>query len=282
MTGTMVPSDSSCAITGSRLEIASISPRFMMATAPAVAPTPMIAAASGLRPALASRMLTNMLVDEPGAVTPIFMPLRSAGDLYAAALSLLIAEHDAGVLALQHQRLDVLPLRLLRDRVLVRAGDDVDAAADQRLQRARAAREVEDLDVQALGLEVALPLGDGQRQVVEQRLAADADRELGLLRRLRERGGDGEREGNGDAGDGRGRESGQAMHGISSGASGYGCGAYCRAGGRERQTSLRPPPETQRRGRWRAGCRSSRPARGCDATAPATARACPRRASACR
>ncbi len=90
MTGTMVPSDSSCAITGSRLEIASSSPRFMIATAPAVAPTPTNAAASGLRPALASRMLTNMLVDEPGAVTPIFMPLRSAGPLYAAALSLLM------------------------------------------------------------------------------------------------------------------------------------------------------------------------------------------------
>ncbi len=31
-----------------------------------------------------------MLVDEPGAVTPIFMPLRSAGDLYAAAFSLFM------------------------------------------------------------------------------------------------------------------------------------------------------------------------------------------------
>ena len=76
-----------------------------------------------------------MLVDDPGAVTPIFMPLRSAGDLYVAAFALGIAEHDARVLALQHQRLDVLALRLLRDRVLVRAGHEVDAAAEQRLQR---------------------------------------------------------------------------------------------------------------------------------------------------
>ena len=60
----------------------------MIATAPAPAPTPMIDAASGFRPAFASRMLTNMFVDEPGAVTPIFMPLRSAGDLYAAAFAL--------------------------------------------------------------------------------------------------------------------------------------------------------------------------------------------------
>jgi hypothetical protein len=64
--------------------------------------------------------------------------------------------------------------------VLVRARHEVDAAADQRLQRARAAGEVEDLDVEPLGLEVALALGDRERQVVEQRLAADADRELGF------------------------------------------------------------------------------------------------------
>ena len=62
----------------------------MIATAPAVAPTPMVATASGLSPAFASRTLTNMLVDEPGAVTPIFMPFKSAGDLYCAALALFI------------------------------------------------------------------------------------------------------------------------------------------------------------------------------------------------
>ena len=81
ITGTKSPPCSSWAITGSRLDIASISPRFMIATAPAVAPTPMIDTASGGSFAFASRMLTNMLVDEPGAVTPIFMPFRSAGDL---------------------------------------------------------------------------------------------------------------------------------------------------------------------------------------------------------
>ncbi len=70
--------------------MASISPRFTIATAPAVAPTPMIATSSGLSPSRASRMLTNMLVDDPGAVTPIFIPLRSFGDLYCAAFALLI------------------------------------------------------------------------------------------------------------------------------------------------------------------------------------------------
>jgi hypothetical protein len=77
--------------------------------------------------------------------------------------------------------------------VLVGTGDHVDAAPDQRLQRLGAAGEVEDLDVEPLGLEVALLLGDGKRQIVEERLATDADGELGLFGRLRERGrGDGE------------------------------------------------------------------------------------------
>ena len=128
-----------------------------------------------------------MLVDEPGAVTPIFMPLRSLPRFVLRGLRLAHPEHDAGVLALQDQRLDVLALRLLRDRVLVGARHDVDAAAEQRLQRARTAGEVEDLDVETLGLEVALALGDRQRQVVEKRLAAHADRELGLFERLRMR-----------------------------------------------------------------------------------------------
>ncbi len=53
----------------------------MAATADAALPTPMNDASCGVRPAFASRKLTSMLVEEPGAVTPIFMPLRSAGDL---------------------------------------------------------------------------------------------------------------------------------------------------------------------------------------------------------
>ena len=107
--------------------------------------------------------------------------------LVLRGLGLVHPEHDRRVFSLQHQRLDVLALGLLRDRVLVRAGDDVDAAAQQRLQRARTAREVLDLDVESFRLEIALLLGDGQRQVIEQRLAADADRELRLLGRLSER-----------------------------------------------------------------------------------------------
>ena len=65
--------------------------------------------------------------------------------------------------------------------MLVGAGDDVDRAADQRLQRLRAAAEVVDGDVEPLLLEVAEPLADGQRQVVERGLAADGEGDLLLL-----------------------------------------------------------------------------------------------------
>ena len=61
------------------------------ATAPAVAPTPMIDTASGLRPSFARRLLTIMFVLEPGAVTPIFQPFMSCGDLYWATLFLCTA-----------------------------------------------------------------------------------------------------------------------------------------------------------------------------------------------
>jgi len=58
--------------------MASIWPVRIAATAPCAAPTPMMLTSLGFRPALARMKLTITLVDEPGAVTPIFLPLRSA------------------------------------------------------------------------------------------------------------------------------------------------------------------------------------------------------------
>src|SRR5262245_65954675 len=72
--------------------------------------------------------------------------------------------------------------------MLIGAGDDVNRAADECLKGLRAATEIVDDDVEALLLEVAEPLGDGQRQIVERGLAADAQRDLPLLGRLRLRG----------------------------------------------------------------------------------------------
>jgi len=58
--------------------MASIWPERKAATAPCDAPTPTNETSAGFRPFLASTKLAMMLVDEPGAVTPIFLPLRSA------------------------------------------------------------------------------------------------------------------------------------------------------------------------------------------------------------
>src|SRR6185369_1692407 len=62
----------------------------------------------------------------------------------------------------------------------------VRASAHQRLQRLGAAVEVRDLDLEALVPEIAVALRDRERQVVEEVLPPDGDRDLLLLRRLRE------------------------------------------------------------------------------------------------
>jgi hypothetical protein len=104
-----------------------------------------------------------------------------------------------------------LALALHVDGVLERAGDDVGAAAHHRAQRLRAAGEVDDLRLQAFGLEVAQRLGHRQRQVIEQVLAAHRQRELGLFDRLRAHDG-GAGEGGGSAG-----EEDATLHGVDSG-----------------------------------------------------------------
>jgi hypothetical protein len=86
--------------------------------------------------------------------------------------------------ALQHEGAVGLALRLHGKGVLERARDHVGAAAHHGLQRLGAAGKVGDGDVQTLVLEVTARLGDGQRQVVDQGLAAHGDLDLGLLQLL--------------------------------------------------------------------------------------------------
>ncbi len=66
-----------------------------------------------------------------------------------------------------------------------RARDNIGTAADHGLQGARAAGKVDDLDLEPLVLEESPLLGDRQRQVVQQVLAAHRDRHLLLFERLR-------------------------------------------------------------------------------------------------
>lgn len=68
--------------------------------------------------------------------------------------------------------------------MLERAGDDVGAAAHHGLQGLGATREVGDADVQPFILEIAARFRDGQGEVIDQRLAADCDLDLGLFQLL--------------------------------------------------------------------------------------------------
>ncbi|MCY1557182.1 hypothetical protein D9M68_940120 [compost metagenome] len=65
-----------------------------------------------------------------------------------------------------------------------RAGNDVGAATNHRLQGLGAPREVGDADVQPFVLEIAAGFRDGQGEIVDQRLAADGDLDLGLFQLL--------------------------------------------------------------------------------------------------
>ncbi len=181
----MSPSCCSLVITGSRLEIASISPFFMAATALRPGADADDRHVLGLQPFLGDQRID----EEVGRGAR-----RGDADLHALEVlerldlrGLLLAhrEHDAGEAAHLDHGLDRLALHLHADGVLIGAGDDVGRAADQRLQRLRAAAEIGDGDVEALLLEVAEPLGQRQLQVIEQPLAADAERQVFLLRALR-------------------------------------------------------------------------------------------------
>ena len=69
------------------------------------------------------------------------------------------------------------------DAVIEIAGDHVGRAADHRLERFRAALEVDDLDVEAGLLELAELVGEDGRQIAEAAAAADGERDLGLRQR---------------------------------------------------------------------------------------------------
>jgi len=74
-----------------------------------------------------------------------------------------------------HHGNDRLVLRLHLDGVIEGAGDHVGAAADQRLQRPRAAGKIGNLHVEPRVAEVAEALGDSQREIEQRRLAADGE-----------------------------------------------------------------------------------------------------------
>ena len=81
------PERCSSVITRSRLLIASIWPARIAATAPLPAPTPTIDTSLGFHAGLGEMKFAITLVDRPGAVTPIFLPFRSAATCSRASSS---------------------------------------------------------------------------------------------------------------------------------------------------------------------------------------------------
>src|SRR5205085_1604956 len=124
----------------------------------------------------------------PGSGDADLQPLEVLRRLVAWCASLRETERDGGIPRLQRDSDGGNPPRVHVDGVLESAGDEVRAAADQRLEGFRAAREVDDLDLQALVLEVAEAVGQRERQIVEERLSAHGDLDVLLLQGGRGRG----------------------------------------------------------------------------------------------
>ena len=166
---------------GSACEMPSTDLFSIAATTEAPAPTPMATMSVGLQPALGRPVVDQHVGlrarrgDAELHALDIGRSLDLLGDVVAQADGELHAAADQG------EALDGLAALLHADRVLVGAGHHVGAAAHQGLERLGAALEVVDLDVEARILEEALGLGDRDRQVVERRLAADRQHQLGLL-----------------------------------------------------------------------------------------------------
>ena len=128
-----------------------------------------------------------MCVLEPGALTPIFMPLRSFERLVAVADLLRDRDGERRIAHLHDEVLQLLALRRHGQRVRIGARRDIARSAHQRLQRLGAAREGRDLDLQPLVGEILALLRDDQRQI-RQAERGGRDVDLALLGCLRVRG----------------------------------------------------------------------------------------------
>ena len=111
--------------------------------------------------------------------------LEIGGIAIGAGFGRQYAQDEAGKLSKLDHADDRLTLGLHLDGVVERAGDDIGAAADQRLQGPCAARKIRNLDVETGILEVAEPLDHRQRQIEHRGLAADREPHLGLRVHIR-------------------------------------------------------------------------------------------------
>src|SRR3984957_13789047 len=102
-------------------------------------------------------------------------------------------QHQAGIAVIDHEGYQFLLLGGEVDAMVEIAGDDFGAAAEYRLQRIRAALEVDEFDGKTSFFILAELFRQHRRQVTEAGAAADRDRDFGLRRRRLESGNHGER-----------------------------------------------------------------------------------------
>src|SRR6516225_9165325 len=86
-------------------------------------------------------------------------------------------EHDAGKAAELDYCADVLSQALRTQRVLVCAYGHIDRAGEQGIERFSAAFEIAHGDIEAIVAEMATPLRQRHRQIIEMRLVGDAELE---------------------------------------------------------------------------------------------------------
>ena len=162
---------------------ASIVPCSIAATA--VAPRPDADHADRIRidAVLVQQYLRKKSVEEPGALTPTFLLARSLIDLISAGVLGRHHQRETGEAVIDHEGLQMLALGGEIDAMVEIAGDDVGRAADHRLERFRAALEVDDVDIHAGLFVFAELLGQHGRQIAEAGAAADRERHLRLRQR---------------------------------------------------------------------------------------------------
>ena len=122
-------------------------------------------------------------VEEPGALTPTFLPARSLIDLISALCEGDTTSTSPGIAVVDHERLQLLLLGGEIDAVVEIAGDHVGAAAEHGLERVRAALQIDQFDRKPRLVEFAKLLGQHGRQIAQAGAAADGDGDLALRRR---------------------------------------------------------------------------------------------------
>jgi hypothetical protein len=136
---------------------------------------------AGLQPGLGHGMDSREIGGGTRRRDADLQPLEISGGFHLVGNRLAHADDDGGKAQQLNRGADVLALGLHADGVLIGTSDKIDRAANQRLQRFGTTGKIIDFHIKAKILEMALPLGNRQRQVIQQRLAADAKAELGLL-----------------------------------------------------------------------------------------------------